>query len=114
MGIVEGYDNLVIDEGENKMRYTFAIWVIIVLVFLFFFSLFGLAESGTSGLILAGLSGFGLYKIFKIMYEGYKSEYEKAKRPSGCRGSEDLSDPLEFIVFYDLTCDVDPSDWDDY
>ena len=89
-------------------------WVIIVLVFLFFFSLFSMAESGISSFLLAGLSGLGLYKILRIMYKGYKSEGAKEKRPSGCGVPKGSADPLEFIVFYDLTGDVDPDDWDDY
>jgi len=96
------------------MRYIFAMWVIIVLVFLLFFSLFGMIESGVTGFVLAGLSGYGLYKILRIMYKGYKAGNSKEKRPSGYGGSHSPSDPLEFIVFYDLDYDVDPDNKEDY
>ena len=99
------------------MRYILAMWVLIVLVFLFFFSLFSLAESGVSSLILAWLSGFGLFKVLKIMYSGYNAERQKECRPPGggeATGNGDTgvpTDPLDFIIFYDMTSE---DDWDDY
>ena len=106
------------NEGAYKMRYVLAIWVIIVLVFLFFFSLFSLAESGVSSLVLAGLSGLGLYRIFKFMYSGYNSPAQQESRRKGAGeacgsgGATGVpSDPLEFIIFYDMTSE---DDWEDY
>ena len=51
----------------------FAAWVIIVLVGLLFFSLVNLSEYGFAGLFFAILSGYGLFKVFKLIYEGYRS-----------------------------------------
>lgn len=55
----------------------FAVWVIIVLAGLFFFSLVTLPEYGFAGLFIAILSGYGLFKVFKLIYEGYKSNDSK-------------------------------------
>ena len=55
------------------MAIIFAVWVIIVLAGIVFFSLFNITEYGFASLFLAGLSSYGLYKVFKLMYEGYKS-----------------------------------------
>ena len=106
------------NEGANNMRYVLAIWVIIVLVFLFFFSLFSLAESGVSSLVLASLSGLGLYRIFRFMYSGYNSQAQQESRRKGAGeacgsggGTGAPSDPLEFIIFYDMTSE---DDWEDY
>ena len=100
------------------MRYILAIWVIIVLVFLFFYSIFSLTESGVSSLCLAWLSGLGLFKVLKVMHSGYHSQAQKESRlhrggdasngPGSTGGSPD---PLEFIIFYDMT---NEDDWDDY
>jgi len=106
------------NEGAYKMRYVLAIWVIIVLIFLFFFSLFSLAEAGVSSLILAWLSGLGLYRIFKFMHSGYNSPAQAEGRHKGAGeacgggcGTGAPSDPLEFIIFYDMTSE---DDWEDY
>ena len=54
------------------MGVIFAVWIIVVLAGLLFFSIASVAEYGFASLFFAGLSGFGLYKIFKLIYEGYK------------------------------------------
>ena len=95
------------------MREVFAIWVVIVLVFLFFFSLFSLAESGYSNLLITALSGFCLVRILMCMYRGRRSATAKEKRSPGWGGAQKPPGPLEYIIFYDMTDDIDAEEWDD-
>jgi len=95
------------------MRDVFAIWVVIVLVFLFFFSLFSLAESGYANLLITSISGFCLYRILRCMYRGRRPGAAKEKRPAGRGGAEKAPGPLEYIIFYDMTDDIDAEEWDD-
>ena len=96
------------------MRYVLAIWVIIVLVFLFLFSVFSMAGSGVSGFILAVLSGVGLYRVIRFMYNGYNSDGAREERSMDCDRAAGPSDPLEFLIFYDLKEDIGNDEWDDY
>ena len=95
------------------MRDVFAIWVVIVLVLLFFFSLFSLAESGFSNLLITVLSGFCLFRILRCMYKGRPSEAAKEKQSTGNPSSDKPPGPLEFMIFYDMTDDIDTQKWDD-
>ena len=96
------------------MRDIFAIWVVIVLVFLFFFSLFSLAESGYSNLIITVLTGFGLYRILRCMYKGRRTGTARGRHPTGSGGADESPGPLEFIIFGEMTEDIDAERWDDY
>jgi len=95
------------------MREVFAIWVIIVLLFLFFFSVFSLAESGYSNLLIAGLSGYCLFRILRHMYKGSHSRAAKNKRPSCFGSADEPPGPLELIIFFDATDEIDAEEWDD-
>ena len=95
------------------MRYILAICITIALIVLFFFSLFSVAEYGIVSLIIAGASGYGLYKIFKPMYEGHKTGASKDGRSSGDDDSCCLASLIELMFFSDLTGGSDPGEWDD-
>ena len=102
-----------IDWEVKVMRDVFAIWVVIVLVLLFFFSLFSLAESGYSNLFITVLSGFCLFRILRHMHKVSQINAAREKRSSGGCGADEPPGPLEYIVFYDLTDDIDEQSWDD-
>jgi hypothetical protein len=100
------------------MKYIIAIFIILALVSVFITGLTGVGEYGSSGLIMAGLAGYALYKIGTLIYEGYKSDGTENRssgsssyRPSSgssysSGGSSSKSDdPLEFMIFDDLTDD---------
>ena len=91
------------------MKYILAIWVVIVLIGLLIISLINLEEYGTNGIILAGISAFALYRIFKFLFKSSDSDgsvdYSAPRRSSS-------ADPLEYIIYGDLTGKTNPDDWD--
>jgi uncharacterized membrane protein YgcG len=111
--------------GGKQMKYIIAIFIILALVSVFITGLTGVGEYGSSGLIMAGLAGYALYKIGKLIYDGYNSDGTENRssgnssyRPSaggsyswgggGSSKSDKSDDPLEFMIFEDLM-----DDWDD-
>ena len=90
------------------MKHILAIWVIIVLIGLLMISLINLPEYGASGLILAGISSFALYRLFKFMFEDSESDELNEARSPKVGGA---SDPLEYIIFSNITKDEDQDDW---
>ena len=93
------------------MRYILAIWVIVVLVGLLLISLINLTEYRASGLVLAGISSFALYRVFKLMFFEDASEDDDTGCSSGGVGSSVKSDPLEYVIFGDISGDADADDW---
>jgi uncharacterized membrane protein len=92
------------------MRYILAIWVIIVLVGLLVISLINLAENGTSGMILAGISAFALYRVFKFVFTSEDPDSAEESRASSGNG---IADPLEYMIYGDITRNAEPEDWED-
>jgi len=86
------------------MGVIFAILIIFALYFLFFFSLFTLAVPVLAWILIAGLSGYGLYKVIGLFFEEYTSRFLKENR-STSSDSNDWLDPLELIIFGDMSDD---------
>jgi len=93
------------------MKYILAIWVVIVLIGLLIISLVNLEEYGTNGIILAGISAFALFRIFKFLFNSGDPD-EPEDRSISSRSTS--TDPLEYIVYGELSGKGNPDDWDDY
>ena len=94
------------------MRYFLAICITVVLIVLFFFALFSVSEYGIVSLVIAGASGYGLYRIFKPMYELGKSGGKKNSREPRGDDPDSISGLFEMMLFNDLSCDADRDKWD--
>ena len=95
------------------MRYLLTIWIIIVLIGLLFISLIYLEEYGTNGVILASVSAFVLYRIFKLIFKSDASDWSDDEDENRASRKDSMQDPLELIIFGDLTGKFEPGAWDD-
>jgi len=61
------------------MKYIYSFLVIVVLFEIFIFSLIGLSGNTGWNILWMVLSVFALYKMFRLVYEDYKTDRKKRK-----------------------------------
>ena len=85
------------------MRFLFLQTIIVILLCIFIATLSSLTELGLPGWLLTGASGYALYKIYRRIRSGFKTNGPKEKHVSNDDDHSDLSRWLESLMFDDMT-----------